>query len=221
MAEFVRNFKKYIKRIKRYIVNRNQSLPKNAELKFGNEQKCFQISKPYHISNSENIFIGDNVGIGPGSTLNAQCSYPNGWMRHPEGNHIEQTFISRIKIGDRVTATGGLQIVAFKEIIIEDDVMFASNILICDALHGYSKADIPYKYQGITSIEPIRIMRGCWIGQNVVVLPGVTIGEYSIIGANSVVTKNIPNQSIAVGAPARVIKRWNNRTEKWESNRFE
>lgn len=62
----------------------------------------------------------------------------------------------------------------------------------------------------------INIGNGCWLGQNVVVLPGVTIGERSIIGANAVVSNDIPPYSIAVGMPAKVIKRFNLDTNNWE-----
>jgi acetyltransferase-like isoleucine patch superfamily enzyme len=95
--------------------------------------------------------------------------------------------------------------------------MFASNVHITDGLHGYENANEPYKYQKLFRIAPIRIKRGCWIGQNVVILPGVTIGELTIIGANSVVTKNIPDRCIAVGAPAKVIKTWDENTQRWVS----
>jgi lipopolysaccharide O-acetyltransferase len=61
----------------------------------------------------------------------------------------------------------------------------------------------------------VEIGRGCWIGQNVVILPSVKIGEMSIIGANSVVTQSIPERSIAVGAPARVIKQWDDKNREW------
>jgi acetyltransferase-like isoleucine patch superfamily enzyme len=64
-------------------------------------------------------------------------------------------------------------------------------------------------------IAPIVIKRGCWIGQNVVVMPGVTIGELSIIGANSVVTRDVPARSIAVGSPATVIKTWDATGRRW------
>ena len=102
------------------------------------------------------------------------------------------------------------------EITIEDDVMFATNINITDALHGYDTANEPYKYQPMTRIAPITIKKGCWIGQNVLVMPGVTIGEYAIIGANSIVNKDIPARSIAVGNPAKVIKSWNETTQTWD-----
>jgi len=82
-------------------------------------------------------------------------------------------------------------------------------------LHGYQTPDLPYKYQPLQRIAPVAVGRGCWIGQNVVILPSVTIGEMSIIGANSVVTHDIPARSIAVGAPARVIKQWDEKSRRW------
>ena len=60
--------------------------------------------------------------------------------------------------------------------------------------------------QGLARIEPVRVDDGAWLGQGVVVLPGVTIGARSVIGANSVVTSDIPERCIAVGAPAKVIR---------------
>jgi len=183
---------------------------------FGNKSENVHIQPPYRISNPRKIFLGNNIGIGPGSTLEAQKEYPRGWMRHPFGEHVEQTFDSSIMIGSGVTATGSLQVVAFNEIVIEDDVMFASNVFVCDGLHSIRSGDIPYKYQGIERIAPIYIRKGCWIGQNVVILPGVEIGAYSVIGANSVVTKSIPTKTIAVGSPAKIMKRWNEATASWE-----
>lgn len=183
---------------------------------FANTQKDTIIEEPYKITNPERIYIGDNVGLGSGSILFASTVYPRGWMCHPQGDHIEQTFESKLVIGNRVTASSALQVNAFKEIVIEDDVMMASNVFICDGLHGYERADKPYRYQGISNIAPIYIRKAAWIGQNVVILPGVEIGEYSIIGANSVVTRSIPPRSIAVGSPARVIKQWDEETESWK-----
>ncbi len=211
--------KKFVRRVvRKFIVpfldrpQQNNTLPA-----FATSPANSQIMPPFRISNPDRIFLGENVGLGPGAILEAQAQYPRGWMRHPGGDHVEQTFESSIRIGNRVTSTASLQVVAFREIIIEDDVMFASNVFICDGMHGYDRADVPYKYQGISQIAPIRIRNGCWIGQNVVLLPGVEIGERSIIGANSVVTSNIPPHSIAVGSPAKVIKRWNKQTGLWES----
>ncbi|TVP77656.1 MAG: acyltransferase [Puniceicoccaceae bacterium] len=188
----------------------NASLPD-----FANAPSRLMIQLPRRIRNPHRITLGDDVKIGPNSVLSANTEYPGGWMRHPEGRHVSQTFDSRIIIGDRVTATSALQLVALQEILIEDDVMFAANVFVCDGLHSRRSADEPYKFQGMNEIESVRIGRGSWIGQNVVLMPGVTIGELAIVGANSVVTRDVPARSIAVGNPARVIKRWNERTRRW------
>ena len=68
--------------------------------------------------------------------------------------------------------------------------------------------------QGLTKVAPVRIGRGAWLGQNVVVCPGVTIGEGAVIGANSVVNREIPPHSLAVGAPARVLRTFSDPTER-------
>ncbi|GAG51431.1 unnamed protein product, partial [marine sediment metagenome] len=140
--------------------------------KFGNNPQNFTISLPRRIINPEKIFLGDNVSLGPGSLLYAATHYPTDVMRHPDRSQPLQKFDSKIIIGNNVTATADLQIAAAREVIIEDDVMFASNIHINDSFHGYETADEPYKYQKISKIAPIIIKRGCWIGQNVVIVSG-------------------------------------------------
>lgn len=183
--------------------------------KFGNDPKNLTISSPRRIINSERIFIGDNVSLGPGSLLLAETHYPTDVMRHPDMHHSLQTFDSKIIIGNNVTATADLQIAAASRITIEDDVMFASNIHINDSSHGFETADVPFKYQRISNIAPILIKKGCWIGQNVVILSGVTIGENTIIGANSIITSSIPARCIAAGSPAKILKRWDENTQQW------
>ena len=185
---------------------------------FGNTPRNLKIDLPRKIINAEHMFLGDDIWFGPGTLLMAITLYPSVKMQHPERENAVQRFSPRIVIGNRVTSTANLQISAMREIIIEDDVMFASNINITDGVHGYENANEPYKYQKMSGIEPIRIKQGCWIGQNVVILPGVTIGELSIIGANSVVTKSIPDRCIAVGSPARVTKTWDDANQKWISH---
>ena len=173
------------------------------------------IRPPRDIGNPQLIRFGRDVKIGPNSVIKATTRFPGSWLRHPAGEHLSQEFSPSIIFGDRVTATWALQVVAFERIEIEDDVMFAGNIYVSDGQHGTSRGDLPYKYQGIENVAPVRIGRGSWIGQNVVILPGVTIGEYAVIGANSVVGSDIPPRSLAVGAPARVVKRWDASGEAW------
>ncbi|WDT94650.1 acyltransferase [Thermoleophilum album] len=86
--------------------------------------------------------------------------------------------------------------------------MFANGCFISDADHRYDDLELPVTWQGFTSKGPTRIGDNVWCGANVVVTSGVTIGERAVIGANSVVTSDIPPYSVAVGAPARVVKRF-------------
>jgi acetyltransferase-like isoleucine patch superfamily enzyme len=184
---------------------------------FANSPKNLIIERPRRICDAHLIHIGNNVSIGPGSLLVPQRIYPSHVMSHPEIKYEVQIYNPKIVIGNRVTATGSLTISAMQEVTIEDDVMFALNVLIADGMHGFENVDIPYKYQKMWKIKPTIIKRGCWIGQNVVIMPGVTVGELSIIGANSVVTKSIPDRCIAIGAPARVIKQWDEAAQRWSS----
>ena len=107
-----------------------------------------------------------------------------------------------------------------KSVKIGNDVLFASNVFISDHTHGSYSGDMqsnPLQPPNEREIVcgNVEIGDKVWIGENVAVLLGVSIGESSIIGANSVVTKDIPAFSIAVGSPARVIKTWDKAAEKW------
>jgi len=94
-------------------------------------------------------------------------------------------------------------------------VMLAQNIVISGLNHGYEDVTLPPRVQKVVT-KQITINDNVWIGANCVVTAGVTIGKHAVIGAGSVVTKNIPDYSVAVGNPARVIKRYNFTTNSWE-----
>lgn len=103
----------------------------------------------------------------------------------------------------------GCHITAINEVSIGDDVLCGANVLISDNSHGdflqeYEVAPIRRK---LCSKGPVHIGSKVWIGDNAIILGGVNVGDGSIIGANSVVTKDVPPYSIVAGAPARVIKR--------------
>ncbi len=175
----------------------------------------FVMQEPRSVVGAERISIGNHVKLGPGSELKANVRYPGGWLRHPAGDHVEQTFEPTLRVGDRVTATASLQVVAFQEVVIEDDVMFAANVFVADGTHASTRGDVPYKYQGIGPVAAVRVGRGAWIGQNAVIMPGVTVGELAVVGANSVVTRDVPPMTIVVGVPARPIKRWDPARDEW------
>ena len=183
---------------------------------FATAARGFEMRLPRTLTNPNLMHIGTDVKLGPNSELKCQTSYPGGWMRHPEGEHVQQRFEPSLTIGDRVTASGALQVLAFDSVVIEDDVMFANNVFVADGTHAFASTAVPFKFQGVSRPAAVRIRRGSWIGQNVVVLPGVTIGELAIVGANSVVTRDVPAMTIAAGAPARVVRRWSAETSDWQ-----
>lgn len=94
-------------------------------------------------------------------------------------------------------------------VVIGDNVMMGPEVVIYTTNHGHDRIDVPIAKQGITSPRTVTIGNDVWIGRRVIILPGVTIGEGSILGAGAVVAKDIPPYSVAVGNPARVVKKRN------------
>ena len=90
---------------------------------------------------------------------------------------------------------------------IGDHCMFANGCFVTDANHRFDDPDQPITWQGFSSKGPTRVGDNVWCGANVVITSGVTVGERSVIGANSVVTTDVPPFSIAAGAPAKVLRR--------------
>lgn len=183
--------------------------------RFANEPRNLKFARPRKLTNPQNIYLGNDVSLGPGSSLKTVTQYPESENEARRIGVEVQRFEPKLVIGDRVTATRALQVAALDSINIDEDVMFATNVFISDGLYGYENVEVPFRDQRRTKVAPIHVGRGCWIGQNVVIMPGVKIGEMSIIGANSVVTRSIPARAIAVGAPARVIKRWSEKEAAW------
>jgi len=118
------------------------------------------------------------------------------------GGSIEGTLI----LGDRVNLMSPCRVGGSSKykVTIGSDTWIAPNGYIVPVTHAYKRRDITIAKQGSRGGD-ITIGEDCWIGINVIVAPGVTIGNGAVIGANSVVTKNIPQYAIAVGAPAKVI----------------
>lgn len=89
---------------------------------------------------------------------------------------------------------------------IGDNVLLAPEVIMYSKNHSIARTDIPIIKQGFDDFKPITICNDVWIGRRVILLPGITIGEGSIIGAGAVVAKDIPPYSIAVGNPVKVIR---------------
>jgi lipopolysaccharide O-acetyltransferase len=110
-----------------------------------------------------------------------------------------------IRIGNGTSIVGACTLSAALSIRLGERVLFARNVYIADHMHRYDNVDAAVLDQGITRIGPVEIGDGAWLGQNVVIGPNVRVGTGSVIGANSVVLSDVPDYSVAVGAPARVV----------------
>lgn len=113
---------------------------------------------------------------------------------------------ARIRIGAGTFLNLGVMVAAMELVEIGDHCMLANGCLVTDANHRFDDPHQPVPWQGFSSRGPTRLGDNVWLGANVVVTSGVTIGERCVVGANSVVTSDLPPFSIAVGAPAKVVK---------------
>lgn len=123
--------------------------------------------------------------------------------------HLDKQFTPRIAIGDRVSINYDCHIGCVNEITIGNDVLLASRVYISDHSHGapdYHDIDVPPSARKVFSKGPVVIEDGVWIGEGACVLPGVRIGRHAIVGANAVVTRDVPPYAIVGGVPARVLK---------------
>ena len=152
--------------------------------------------RPTTIFNEQYISIGADTLIGPGVALSAGMVPGQECITNPV-----------VSIGDRCLIGKGSGIVGHFSIEIGDDVWTGHHVYITDQNHGYEDITRPISRQSQAE-RAVRIGSGSWLGHGTIVLPGVSIGEHVVIGANSVVTGNIPSNSVAVGAPARVIRRY-------------
>jgi acetyltransferase-like isoleucine patch superfamily enzyme len=141
------------------------------------------------------------IRIGAGTMIGSHVALSAGMV--PGQECVTDPVVS---IGDRCLIGRGSGIVGHLSIEIGDDVWTGHHIYITDQNHGYDDPDLPISRQ-VQPERAVRIGSGSWIGHGSVILPGSDIGRNVVIGANSVVSGTIPDHSVAVGAPARVIKR--------------
>jgi acetyltransferase-like isoleucine patch superfamily enzyme len=154
---------------------------------------CFPLDS---LVNESAIHLGSSTVINAGVTLSA------GWM--PDQPDLASRIVA---IGDRCLIGTGSSIVGHLSIEIGDDVWTGHNVHITDMNHGYEDLDRPISVQHQPE-APVSIGSGSWLGHNVVVLPGARIGRHVVVGAGSVVHGELPDHSVAVGVPARVVRRF-------------
>jgi acetyltransferase-like isoleucine patch superfamily enzyme len=153
---------------------------------------------PVRLAGERHIAIGADVFVGAGSWLQTLGDDEPG---------------VKLELGDGTSIAGNCVLSAAHSVRLGRKVLLARNVYISDHIHAYGDPELPVLEQGIEQIEPVAIGDGAWLGQNVVVCPGVRIGAGAVIGANAVVTEDVPERSLAVGAPARVVRRINSKLE--------
>ena len=119
-----------------------------------------------------------------------------------------------LSIGDNCAIGDYCHIVAVRKVIFEDEVLLANNVYVSDNLHGYDNIHVAIMHQPVKFKKQVVLKSGCWIGENVCII-GASVGKNSIVGANSVVTNDIDDYCIAVGSPAKVIKRFDPVNNSW------
>jgi acetyltransferase-like isoleucine patch superfamily enzyme len=161
------------------------------------------IVPPAVVASPHRIHVGDNVLIHDRAWLSVVESYRG------------QTFEPTLRIGDRTVLGRDTYISCIGSIEIEHDVLAGDRVLIADSYHDYHDPHTAIAYQPMAEPQPVRICTGVLLNVNVSVLPGVTIGARSYIGAGAVVTRDVPPNSVVVGNPARIVRRWDAEREEW------
>ena len=169
-------------------------------------KKARLIRFPFDLRGLKYINFGTNLTTGVGCRIEA----------YPKFNKKVLLF------GDNVQLNDYVHITAIEHVSIGNNVLMASKIYISDCSHGSYNGDendsnpnsIPANRPLFS--KPVTIHDNVWLGEFVSVLPGVSIGQGTIVGANSVVSKSLPEYVIAVGTPAKPIKKFNFANQKWE-----
>jgi acetyltransferase-like isoleucine patch superfamily enzyme len=168
---------------------------------FGSYGKDVYIESEVFINRPRFVHLGDHVRIKRNTSINL----------HPEDKRSKEGLLF---VGDNVIISESCFISACNRIVIEENVGISPNVMIIDNSRKPGDVSRPSKEQKVEK-GYVHIGADSWVAYGACVLPNVTIGKHCIIGVLSVVNRDIPPYSVAVGAPARVIKRFDFETRKW------
>ena len=175
-----------------------------TKLFYGNSRL---IRFPFDIRNKSQIYLGSGLTTGVGCRIEAFSKYKDRIV---------------LKIGNNIQMNDYVHITAMESVTIGNNVLLASKIYISDCSHGSYDGNENDSHPDTKPIDrllksnPVVIEDNVWIGEFVSILPGVKIGKGTIVGANSVVSKSLPEYVIAVGSPAKPIKKFNFNNSRWE-----
>ena len=171
-------------------------------LRFGQFGKSSVLEKYAKIDSPKRIYIGSKVLIASNAWLAAEPLTGNNNCKLIIG---DGTYIGRFS-----------HIYSTSLINIGKKVLIADKVYISDNLHGYKNVALPIIDQPIEQQKEVCIGEGSWIGENVCII-GANIGKHCVIGANAVVSKNIPDYCEAVGIPAKIVNRYNFELQQWQN----
>lgn len=159
--------------------------------RFGHWGVHSRLEAPSKLVQPQLITVGDNVYLGAYSWLNASDDRKDG---QPTLQIGDGTYIGRFS-----------QINAWRDVVIGRNVLIGDRVFISDADHCFRDTSLPIIHQGDAFVGAVHLEDGCWVGIGAVILPGVTVGKNSVVAANAVVTRNVPDFAIVAGAPAKII----------------
>ena len=172
----------------------------------------FMKCRLYHIRTHGEVYIGKNVHVANGRNFQI-------------GKNVQIRPDVDLFVGEKMIIGDGCDIGTRNRIcgnvIIENDVLLGPDNYICSTDHSFEDIELPIIKQGVHKVrknghDEMRIGAGCWIGTHVAIIGDVHIGKHCVVGANSVVTKDIPDFSVVAGAPAKIKKKYNIEKGKWE-----
>jgi acetyltransferase-like isoleucine patch superfamily enzyme len=169
-------------------------------MQFGGFGRHVSIRKPVCLRGMKHIFVGDRVIV-----------KEYGWI---EANPLGDRCLLRIGTG---TSIGHFcHIYAARQVEVGNNILMGCGVYIADCTHGYEDISRPVIGQEARFVAPVAIGDGSWIGQHAAIL-GVRIGKHCVVGANSVVTEDVPDYCVVAGVPARIVKRYNPQSGEWEA----
>jgi serine acetyltransferase len=173
---------------------------KVALTKLRHAGKHIFVGRSVHIEHPECVSLGDKV------FLNDFC-----WIsivtENCEQGSPSKSLQPHLSIGDGTYIGRFGTLACVGRMTIGKNVLISDRAYIGDAIHGFSRTDIPIAQQYMTSTGPVEIGDGTWVGIGASILPNVKIGKNCVIGAGAVVTRDVPDFCVAVGVPAQVVRR--------------
>ncbi|QMV19112.1 acyltransferase [Granulicella sp. 5B5] len=187
----------YLVKVKRFLLNRPHGLKKLG--------KDALVVRPWRFQGRSHVEIGSGSAIMPGCNICAVDQYAG------------KSYDPSLSIGNSVYIGHYAFIAALDSIVIGDGSALSEHVYITDFFHGFEPDKGFIMEQDLVSKGPVKIGKNCFLGYRVAVMPNVTLGDWCVVGANSVVTKSFPPYSMIAGSPARLIKRYSVERRSWEN----